>query len=255
MRNFSSACFYAFFIAAFFVSSCTHKVIAPAPSACFSTGTMLTYSFPVHFTSCSQNGVSYSWTFGDGSTSADQNPQHIFAASGTYTVTLTTTGIDGQVNSTSKDLVITDGSNLTVNPGNYSKFYVTRVQVLNFPITDDAGNSWDGPGSQADVYVESFSSGLGFSTSSNYFLNAVPGDPIVWDFSSSPHLFNAPTYETQWVFSISCWDKDVNIQNQDISVQMAYIPTKNFYSPDYYGKPEITLTQGNFSVKLTLQWE
>ena len=37
-------------------------------------------------------GTSYSWDFGDGNTSALQNPVHTYAANGTYTVTLTING-------------------------------------------------------------------------------------------------------------------------------------------------------------------
>ena len=35
--------------------------------------------------------VAWSWNFGDGSTSAEQNPSHTYAEAGTYTVSLTVT--------------------------------------------------------------------------------------------------------------------------------------------------------------------
>jgi len=38
--------------------------------------------------------VNYFWNFGDGNTSLDQNPTHEYAENGTYTVTLTVTGVD-----------------------------------------------------------------------------------------------------------------------------------------------------------------
>ena len=40
------------------------------------------------FTNTSQNATSCIWNFGDGSNSTDQNPYHIYSATGTYTVTL-----------------------------------------------------------------------------------------------------------------------------------------------------------------------
>ncbi|MFC2168338.1 PKD domain-containing protein [Acidobacteriota bacterium] len=44
----------------------------------------------VFFTDSSTGDVSiYSWDFGDGSTSSEQNPSHIYTAAGTYTVSLT----------------------------------------------------------------------------------------------------------------------------------------------------------------------
>lgn len=55
----------------------------------------------VSFTDESENmcneitGKSWLWTFGDGTTSTEQNPSHTYTSSGTYTVTLYTSNIDG----------------------------------------------------------------------------------------------------------------------------------------------------------------
>lgn len=46
----------------------------------------------VFFTSLSSNAVSYVWDFGDGTTSTDQNPTHIYTEIGEYTVTLAVAG-------------------------------------------------------------------------------------------------------------------------------------------------------------------
>ena len=48
--------------------------------------------------------TSWAWNFGDGTTSALQNPSHKFTTAGTYTVTLTTTNAGG---SSSKSMAIT----------------------------------------------------------------------------------------------------------------------------------------------------
>ena len=46
----------------------------------------------VSFTNQTSNGVSYVWNFGDGTTSTAVNPTHTYATSGSYNVTLTSTG-------------------------------------------------------------------------------------------------------------------------------------------------------------------
>ncbi len=61
----------------------------------------------VAFTNFSQNATSYSWDFGDGNTSTDENPTHIYATEGDYTVTLTAR--DGSDDAMfSEDITITD---------------------------------------------------------------------------------------------------------------------------------------------------
>lgn len=50
----------------------------------------------INFTNTSLMGMEYAWNFGDGSTvSTEKNTSHTFAASGTYTVTLTVHGVAG----------------------------------------------------------------------------------------------------------------------------------------------------------------
>lgn len=64
-----------------------------APSADF---TYTTSQLAVDFTDESTNApTSWSWDFGDGNTSIDQNPQHTYAAEGTYEVCLTASNVAG----------------------------------------------------------------------------------------------------------------------------------------------------------------
>jgi len=51
--------------------------------------------------------IAYAWDFGDGGTSAQQSPQHIFSNYGYYTVSLTVTNSNGCINDTSR-LVMVD---------------------------------------------------------------------------------------------------------------------------------------------------
>ncbi|WP_162558687.1 PKD domain-containing protein [Robertkochia solimangrovi] len=51
--------------------------------------------------------VSYSWTFGDGGTSTEANPTHIYNAAGTYTTTLLITDNDGLTDAASVSINVT----------------------------------------------------------------------------------------------------------------------------------------------------
>lgn len=95
------------------------------PAADFSfTGSGLTYAF----TDLSTNTpTSWEWEFGDGLTSALQNPSHTYAVGGNYTVCLTATNIYGS-DSTCKML----GGNAVEN------YFVNNVQIFPNPAEDFA---------------------------------------------------------------------------------------------------------------------
>lgn len=62
---------------------------------------------PIKFTNLSENATSYTWDFGDGTTSAEEAPSKSYAAAGVYTVTLKAVGPGGTGKYT-KDIAIRD---------------------------------------------------------------------------------------------------------------------------------------------------
>ena len=60
----------------------------------------------VTFTNTSVNSDSYSWDFGDGNTSSDENPVHTYAGEGEYTVTLVATDAAGNTSETTQTVTI-----------------------------------------------------------------------------------------------------------------------------------------------------
>jgi PGF-pre-PGF domain-containing protein len=54
----------------------------------------------VQFTDLSQNATGWNWDFGDGVTSTEQSPTHIYYAEGTYNANLTVSNVHGTVNKT-----------------------------------------------------------------------------------------------------------------------------------------------------------
>ncbi|MCB9224467.1 MAG: T9SS type A sorting domain-containing protein, partial [Crocinitomicaceae bacterium] len=73
------------------------------PTAAFVWGTNVLQAV---FNNQSIGGATYSWDFGDGNTSTQENPVHDYATGGTYHVVLTVTNACGGVDTTSQDLTI-----------------------------------------------------------------------------------------------------------------------------------------------------
>jgi subtilisin family serine protease len=95
-----------------------------APVANFSgTPTSGTAPLTVNFTDLSTNSpTSWSWTFGDGGTSTAQNPSRVYAAAGSYTVTLTATnaaGSDGETKTGYITVTSGGGTWVTITSDNF----------------------------------------------------------------------------------------------------------------------------------------
>jgi len=60
----------------------------------------------VTFTNSSEDGVSYSWDFGDDETSDEENPNHTYTTRGTFTVTLTTTSSTGDTHAQTSTITV-----------------------------------------------------------------------------------------------------------------------------------------------------
>lgn len=88
-----------------------------APSADFSAScSYLDCSFQDGSSDIDGNVVGWDWDFGDGATSAAQNPSHSYAVGGTYTVTLVAIDDDGARSPVAtQDVTATDPPNLTLN--------------------------------------------------------------------------------------------------------------------------------------------
>jgi len=75
------------------ISSCSETIKVELP-----TSALIHYSVAdkqVAFTALAHNADTYSWDFGDGETSSEPNPVHVYANGGYYTVTLTVAGGTG----------------------------------------------------------------------------------------------------------------------------------------------------------------
>ena len=97
-------------------------IVLPKPTATFTSDKTYACSSPAsfQFTNTTSGSVSQRWDFGDGGTSTDANPKHIYNAFGNYTVSLIVTGSNG-----CNDTIVKPGLIQVVRP---------QVTINNLPV-------------------------------------------------------------------------------------------------------------------------
>ncbi len=89
----------------FLVTSCTDEIDRPV----FPISATISHSVKdkqVAFTALTHSAVSWSWTFGDGKTSTEQNPVHVYEKGGYYKATLVATDASGATATSAVDLAL-----------------------------------------------------------------------------------------------------------------------------------------------------
>lgn len=102
-------------------------------------------------TSITNGTATYLWDFGDGNTSTSQNPTHVYASAGTYTVCLKVTNNCG-IDSTCADITVSVGSGVGLNdlglsltevspnPSNQSFVVKANSEMTTIQLIDLTGN-------------------------------------------------------------------------------------------------------------------
>lgn len=156
----------AFMLISFVFTSCKKDDPEPTPPklrAIFSAeGYLRPAPSTVSFINKSTNAVSYSWEFGDGATSTEENPSHEYAAKGKYEVKLTATDANGETDVKTKEIEMY-GTIKGV------KLDAVFIYAELFGADLDAQNHYDSDGSGADVMMKIFKNGTEVFTPTGYF--------------------------------------------------------------------------------------
>lgn len=168
LKKFTKLWYALLIVPVLFVTSCSEDPVEPIePISSFQYEVDAADYLTVHFTSHSQDAVSWSWSFGDDGTSTEENPSHTYAAVGDYTVELTVTSSTGDVSSKTESLTITDPNEaLKLLTGDVSKTWRlfregTSMSLGSGP--DAPGAYWEGltnDGSRPCLYNQDFTFSL-----------------------------------------------------------------------------------------------
>jgi len=173
----------------------------------------------VQFTDISTGSpASWEWRFGDGYTSTDENPLHVYESPGTYAVTLTITGVSG-TSSTTKNgyITVTAGPTSTVTPTPTPTMPPVSTIVLNpgWNFISTPRVLADGSNTIGTVFA-----GVDTGGRSIYLYDASTGS---WNAMTATDLFKP--LDGIWVYSTT--PKQVNLVFKAGGASTP--PTKNVY--------------------------
>jgi PKD repeat protein len=77
-------------------------------------------AYTVNFTNSTTGGTSYKWDFGDGTTSTNENPSHVYPGKGKYVATLYVTSGNGKIYEGSTVIRISKSSSVKLNDNTLS---------------------------------------------------------------------------------------------------------------------------------------
>lgn len=106
------------------------------PAADFSMLGSFKVSDTVYFTNLSSNFKSSSWDFGDGNTSLEESPRHVYVKPGNYQINLVVTG-SGKTTSVSKNVSILGTTyeiknNTAITLFDFASFYWNGTEIVDF---------------------------------------------------------------------------------------------------------------------------
>ncbi|AAM07631.1 PKD domain-containing protein [Methanosarcina acetivorans] len=187
-------------------------------------------AFPltVNFTDASTgNPTGWFWDFGDGNTSTEQNPVHVYADSGKYTVKLTATNEFGSSYLVKTDyiepygiLADTPWPKFRMDARNSGISPYTGPQTNNtiWNITTDASFSSSSSfsiGSDGTIYF-----GGGYSDYNVYALN--PDGTLKWNYTVGKSIYGTPTISSDGTIYFGSSDKNCYALNPDGTLKWSY---------------------------------
>jgi PKD repeat protein len=191
----------------------------------------------VVFTSVVTNATSYSWNFGDGSTSKEENPTHTYYTAGRYNVVLAVTGKGGTT-------TITHEVTIRKKP---TGLRIVAFEVDNMPFTDGNGAGWD-PGSGPDHTLRLRITPLQpfMMDQSSYYSDVKPSDlPLAWTLSTPVNVTSLSAIRAFILYDYDSLDPDDQIGG-------LHMDFSNY--PDYPDVITVQTQGGEFKFRLGVEW-
>lgn len=196
----------------------TEPESAPAPSNTTISISADPTSGPASLTvslSASGGNNGYQWNFGDGATASGQSVSHVYSQAGTFTVTLTSTGSDGEVKTATRSIYVfgssVDNSQVIVPNG------VLFYDDFNYSVRRDSN---DGLGEREKFLANGWSNAKAINLTGSYAgymytVNQIPGYSGPFPGRNSDYVLaiegRPSTFDTQTDFYLQYGDESGSV--------------------------------------------
>lgn len=202
----------------------------------------------VVFTNTSTNAISYLWDFGDGTTSEEANPQHVYTAAGDYEVVLTAKASDGT----------TDTYSATVTMlGACTKLEVKTLFVYKEAVTQGNGTEWDTDGTGADIYFKILDQNMNVVVDlGSYWIDVVFDDSVTTAVSFSATDFDVFPFTLNSISSnyiIQVFDYDPESSDSELMCETTFKP-EDFIPTDTLQSYPATYTIESPKIGMNFNW-
>ncbi|MEP7169387.1 MAG: PKD domain-containing protein [Bacteroidota bacterium] len=241
-------CLPAIILTAFILNGCSKNDDKVTPLQENNTKPEVNFTFsnadifapdPVSFANTTTNASSYKWYFGDGYSSGEGNPVHIYAVGGAYTVKLVATGQAG-----------TDSSTQTVSVLNApTTLKITTIFLTDFSFTKSTGANWDltnGP----DVYfkITNSDSIVYYDGISLLDSNVLQSDlPLVWNLATPYIITDFSKYKAIKIY-------DYDFPNPDEYIGKASFTPSTYATAQVHYPDTINISTADVFITLSLKW-
>jgi PKD repeat protein len=212
---------------------------------------------PISFTNATSGAVtSYSWTFGDGNTSTQTNPQNTFANIGPYQVTLQANNAAGCQNSLTKSVTIYSRPqpdfSIGLPPFSCAGTASQFTDATPNP-TDSNLNSWAWSfGDAANGNSTNRNPSYTYSTAASYAVSLTVGTNFGCSGTIQKSVTISPSPTASFSTGVACVNQLTQFTDTStgsVQSRLWQIQSNNFNSPT----PQVTFSApGTFSVFLTL---
>jgi len=200
--------------------------------------------------------TSWNWDFGDGSTSTDQNPSHVYQTKGVYTVTLTVKNSIGSDTKVRKDLIsVGNGGSVDFSAGATTVGVGWIVSFKDLSTIAPTQWSWDfgdgttGSGSKPDhVYLKTGVYDVSLTASSPYITDSITKKQYITVLNIPRADFIADKTRGGAPMTVTFTDKSTNIPTSwnwdfgDGATSTAQNPNHTYTT---FGSYSVTLTAAN----------